>query len=95
MLLVVAVEEPHLDALVVAVPHRRGDRGQRSDPGRQHVTAQQRVDQRALAAFGLAGHQDAQPGRRQPVLQRRQPFPVPFRAQRSQLAQGIAERGTV
>ena len=87
MLLVVPVEKPHLCPLVVAVPDGRRDGGQRSHPGRQHVPAQQRVDQRALASLGLADHQDPQPCRIQPVQQRRQLLPVPIRPQRGQLAQ--------
>ena len=87
MLLVVPVEKPHLGPLVVAVPDGRRDGGQRSDPRRQQVPSQQRVDQRALAPLGLADHQDPQPCRIQPVQQRRQLLPLPFRPQRGQLAQ--------
>ena len=47
--------------------------------------AEQGVDQRALAALGLARDQDPQPRGVQPVPQRRDLLPVPVDAERSQL----------
>src|SRR5665647_303171 len=50
-----------LDVLVVLrAPDGRHDGRHRGDTGRQHVAADQLVDQRALAAFGLAGYQHPQ-----------------------------------
>jgi len=87
MLLLVPITKTHLGMRLLAVPDGRRHRGQRRHPRRQHRTAEQRIDQRALAPLGLTRHQHPQPRRRQPVPQRRQLLPVPVGAQRGQVFQ--------
>jgi hypothetical protein len=87
----VPVGEPHLRVRVVAVSHGGGDRGQRRHPRGQHGAAEQRVDQRALAALGLARNQDPQPRRIQPVPEHRDPLPVLARAKNGQFVKGARQ----
>lgn len=70
VLLHAAVGEPDGEAFGVAFPHSGGERGDRYGSGGQDVASEERVEEGALAAFGLAGNQDAEAVLVQLVAQR-------------------------
>jgi hypothetical protein len=82
------VPEDGADTLVPAVTDGRGQCRQRRDAHRQQRTAEERVDQRALAPLGFPRDQHPQPLPGQPAAQRVQGGAVIVPSQAGQLIQG-------
>ena len=87
-----AVGERHLHCLAGPMCHRGRHGRQRGHPRRQHLAAQQRVHQRALAPLGLAHDQHSQPRRPEPLPQRRQHSGVGFIGQPGQFVKRRRQR---